>query len=219
MGRPRQHGDETRTALLDAAERIVEAHGVEGLSVRGVADAVGTTTRAVYTVFGSKDALLVALGARAFDLLASAVDALPVTDDPITDLVTAGAVAFREFAIEHPALFRVGVQHLSVPADLVTAFSAPATAALASLHARIGRVQDSGGIGARTVGDAAWQFHALCEGLAAFELRCSLPPEHARQMWADALRSLVTGWRLPTVGSDRVPGRRARTTVGRRTPA
>jgi AcrR family transcriptional regulator len=52
MGRPREHDQATAEALLDAAERTVQAAGLEGLSVRGVADDVGTTTRAVYSVFG-----------------------------------------------------------------------------------------------------------------------------------------------------------------------
>src|SRR5439155_11943550 len=41
-------------ALLDAAEELVQHSGVEARSVRAVADHVGTTTRAVYTVYGSK---------------------------------------------------------------------------------------------------------------------------------------------------------------------
>ena len=69
MGRPREHNEATATALLEAAERTVQAAGLEALSVRGVADDVGTTTRAVYTLFGSKDGLLVALGTRAFAML------------------------------------------------------------------------------------------------------------------------------------------------------
>jgi AcrR family transcriptional regulator len=197
MGRPRPHGEVTRRALLDAAERMVEADGVDALSVRKVAEAVGTTTRAVYTIFGSKDGLLGALGAHAFELLGAAVDGLPVTDDPVADLVAAGAVAFRGFAIEHPALFRIGVQRFSVPGDVAHAFIAAAQAALGSLHARIDRL-GSARTGERTVAEAAWEFHALCEGLAALELRPGPPAAHARQLWTRALRSLVLGWREPS---------------------
>ena len=66
MGRPREHDERTAERLLDAAERIVEAKGLDSLSVRVVAHATGTTTRAVYSLFGSKDGLVVALGKRAF---------------------------------------------------------------------------------------------------------------------------------------------------------
>ena len=212
MGRPRLHGDATRRALLDAAERILEAKGVEALSVRSVAEAVGTTTRAVYTIFGSKDGLLVALGAHAFDLLAAAVDAQPVTDDPVADLVGAGAVTFRGFAVTHPALFRIGVQRISVPAHVATTMSGPANAALRSLHVRIARLATSDGMGGRSLDDAAFEFHALCEGLAAVELRCALPPKRGASLWADALGSLVSGWGEPPTpagsSTDKPTGRR-----------
>jgi len=69
MGRRRIHDEATADALLDAAEAILEAEGLEALTVRRVADEVGTTTRAVYSSLGSKDALLTGLGMRAFDLL------------------------------------------------------------------------------------------------------------------------------------------------------
>lgn len=194
MGRPRLHDDHTRLALLDAAERIVETEGVERLSIRRVADEVDTTTRAVYSVFGSKDGLLIALGERAFALLGAAVDALPITDDPAADLVAAGAVVFRDFALQHPALFQVGVQRTALPADIAAGFSGAATTALGSLYARLDRLAAEGALGARLPSEAAWQFHALCEGLAALELRRLLPSQQARTYWSDALASLIRGW-------------------------
>src|SRR6266545_5393910 len=111
VGRPREHDEDTGSALLDAAERIVETDGVAGLSVRRVADEAGTSTRAVYTVFGSKEGLIVALGRRTFDWLASAVDELSVRDDPVEDLAEAGVRVFRRLVVNHPALFTIGVQH------------------------------------------------------------------------------------------------------------
>ena len=75
MGRPREHDQATATALLDMAERAVEADGLAALSVRAVAADTGTTTRAVYSLFGSKDGLVVALGVRAYELLDAAVAA------------------------------------------------------------------------------------------------------------------------------------------------
>src|SRR5512132_948470 len=96
MGRPREHDDATRTALLAAAERIVADGGPAALSVRAVADAAGTTTRAVYSLFGSKDGLLVqALARDAFEFLYTEIDGLEETGDPVSDLLDVGLVAFR----------------------------------------------------------------------------------------------------------------------------
>ena len=62
--------------------------------VRAVADEAGTTTRAVYSLFGSKDGLLTdALAQSAFEFLFTEIDALPVTDDPVSDLLDVGRVS------------------------------------------------------------------------------------------------------------------------------
>lgn len=194
MGRPRGHDAQTGAALLAAAERIVEADGPEALSVRRVAEEVGTTTRAVYSVFGSKEGLVTALGRRAFELLGSGIEALPHTADPAADLVEAGVTVFRRFAIEHPSLFRIGIQRTLTTPDVQAAFRPAASDALAGLAALVVRVEDSGQLGPRTVRDAMFEFHALCEGLAAVELRGLIGPERAEEIWRDALTALVRGF-------------------------
>jgi AcrR family transcriptional regulator len=193
MSRPKEHDERTAAALLDAAERIAEQDGPAALSVRRVANEINTTTRAVYSLFGSKDSLVTALGVRAFQLLGDAIDVLPRTTDPMTDLVQAG-LEFRRFALEHPALFRIGVQRLQVSGDSVRGFVDAANAALAELHARVRRLRDADQLGYRSVSVAAWEFHALCEGLAAIEARCIIDGAEAEGMWKDALSSLVAGW-------------------------
>lgn len=197
MGRPKEHDAATGVALLDAAERIVESEGLAGLSVRRVADEAGTTTRAVYAVFGSKEALVVALGRRAFDWLAGAMDELPSSDDPVKDLAEAGVQVFRRLVVEHPALFKLGVQHSEVPAELVQQFRAEAASALDQLHARFRPLEQRRLLGDRSISEAARQFHALCEGLAAIELRCVLPTGQEERTWRDALTSLIAGYSSP----------------------
>jgi AcrR family transcriptional regulator len=194
MGRPKQHDERIATALLDAAERIVAEGGLEALSVRPVATAIGASTRAVYSLFGSKDGLIVALGTRAFNLLSDGLDALPATDDPAGDLVQAGVIVFRRFALGHPALFRIGLVQAGVPTEIAHQFRGAQEQALGRLYARIGRLKNVGRLGTRDEPQAALEFHALCEGLAALEARCVLQPDEAEQKWRDALRALVAGW-------------------------
>jgi AcrR family transcriptional regulator len=194
MGRPREHDQRTAEALLDAAERIVTAEGVEALSVRRVADDVGTTTRAVYSLFGSKDGLLVALGARAFDMLGVAIRAMPRTTDPSADLIEAGVAVFRNFAVGHPSLFKIAVQRSIGSPGLSKEFAAAASAAFLGLLAHVARLETAGELGRRTVRDAATEFHALCEGLAALELRSQLTTGDNERIWRDALTALVIGF-------------------------
>lgn len=196
MARPRVHDEQTAQALLDAAEGLVAAGGLDALSVRKVAAAVGTTTRAVYSLFGSKDGLVVALGIRAFDLLRVAIDALPVSDDPARDLVDAGVMVFRGFALQHPALFQLGVQQLGVSAELVQGFHDAAEQALAGLERRVARLADAQQLGGRPRWEAVCAFHALCEGLAALESRGTFHDADTERIWRDALAALIAGWAI-----------------------
>jgi AcrR family transcriptional regulator len=198
MGRRRTHDEATAAALIDAAEEILDAEGLEGLSVRRVAARVGTTTRAVYGSLGSMDALLAGLGQRAFDLLGARIAALPRSADPAADLVAAGAIGFRQWALEHPALFRVGFRHqLTVPRDVSLRIGPSAQRTLSMLYELMSRMDDAGRLGGRTIEQAVWQFHALCEGLAIMDLRRGISEsgEETTPTWADALGALVGGWR------------------------
>jgi len=189
MGRPRRHDRDTANSLLDAAERIVEVDGVDRLTVRRVAEAAGTTTRGVYSVFGSKDGLVVALGRRAFDLLRDELEALPATGDPAADLVEAGLLVWRPFVLSHPALFEIAVQRAIPYPGLASEFRPAAAEAMAGLVRRVERLD----LGDRTPRDATRAFHALCEGLAALELRGMLPSGEEERAWRDALTALVAG--------------------------
>ena len=194
MGRPRTHADRTAQALLDAAERIVETEGVGALSVRHVAEAAGTTTRAVYSLYESKDGLVAALGRRAFAILRAGIETFPATDDPAADLVEAGVGVFRRFAVDHPSLFRVAVQRTLAGPGFATGFGAEAAEAMTGLEARVQRVADAGLLGGRTVREATRAFHALCEGLGALELRNMFPDGREEAVWRDALGALVAGF-------------------------
>lgn len=207
MGRPKEHDEATGAALLDAAERIVEADGMAELSVRRVAELAGTSTRAVYAVFGSKDGLIVALGRRAFDRLAAAMDELPAGDDPAMDLVESGVRVFRRLVVHHPALFKIGVQHNDVPAELIPQFRDEAANALARLHWRVQRLHERRPLDDRSISEATTQFHALCEGLAALELRGILASGQEEHIWRNALTALIAGISSPLERSPRSAAR------------
>src|SRR5688500_6656710 len=141
MPRPRTHTEETREALRAAAERLFEEGGPEALSVRAVARAVGTTTQAVYTLFGSRDALLVdALACRAFEILAAGLRDLPTTDDPTADLIEAGVGVFRQFVADHSALYRIAFQRVAPGLEPGPELVAARSAAFAGLQDRVRRV-------------------------------------------------------------------------------
>jgi AcrR family transcriptional regulator len=208
LGRRKEHDQETAAALLDAAERTIAQDGVDALSLREVARDAGTTTRAVYSLFGSKDGLLGALGVRAFNLLQREGEALATTDRPDADLVE-GALMFRRFALEHPALYEIAF-HRCDPA-VSPRYRAARLDALATLERRFEPLADADALGGRSVSDAAMQFALLCEGLAwGYELRGTPQPSDAERFWRSAAHALITGFATPAPRRPRRRDRRRR---------
>jgi AcrR family transcriptional regulator len=199
MGRPQEHDEHTRAALRAATERLVADGGVAAFSVRAVADQAGTTTRAVYSLFGSKDGLLVdALAQGAFDYLTEGIDALGDTDDPVADLIAVGVSVFRGLVCEHPALYRIAFQRIVPGFRAGPEVTAARQQAWARLTAKIQRLKDAGLLDHRPAAEAAVEFNAMLEGLANAELRgraLSLLPEGAEQeAWRSALATLIRGF-------------------------
>jgi AcrR family transcriptional regulator len=201
VGRPREHDEQTGAALRAAAERLVAAGGPEALTVRAVAEEGGTTTRAIYSIFGSKDGLVATLAEQAFELLGTGVDELPETDDPAGDLIEAGATVYRRFVREHPSLFRIAFQRIVPELTFGPELTDARARSWARLEAKVRRLQDAGLLGALSVNEAAVAFNAMCEGLANAELRGGtlreLPPGQHERAWRDAFEALVRGFNAP----------------------
>ncbi len=204
MARPNKHDATTREALLDAAEALLAGSGPDAVSVRTVADEIGASTRAVYSVFGSKSGLMGALAARGFQRLADLVNGLPVTDDPLADLAAAGPHAFRAFALASPHLFRITFDQISE--DIYAQPNAyPALfASYRALATRFNRGLDLGVLTQRPVVELVFMYHSLCCGLAANELSCQPPPVGSNfwkivdgvdfaAIWTTALTAFVQG--------------------------
>jgi AcrR family transcriptional regulator len=190
MGRRRIHGDHTRRALLAAAEALIARDGVSAVSVRSVADAVGTSTRAVYSVFGSKEALLRGLAIHALELLMEAIDAIPLTADPIADLQAGIFLGFRPFALEHPDLFRLGFLWPPVRPD--ASVMEANLSAFSQLTMRIERAQAAGLLPHRAPIELALELAAVANGLAASELY-GMPPDVADRVWNDTIGDVLRG--------------------------
>lgn len=97
------HGD-LRASLLETAMRMLEAG--EPFSLRALAREAGVSPTAPYRHFTDRDALESALAAQGLrDLRADLTEgrALPASPEDLAEL----AVAYVEFALRRPALFRL----------------------------------------------------------------------------------------------------------------
>src|SRR3954471_6358270 len=93
-----------RETLLEAALRLLEAREPGALRIRDLSEAVGKSTMAVYTHFGSKQALLEQLYLYGFSRLEEQLKAVPSASSRQQELV-AFALAYREFALDNEALY------------------------------------------------------------------------------------------------------------------
>jgi AcrR family transcriptional regulator len=112
--RDRYHHGDLRHALLEAALDLVNSQGVEAFSLREAAREVGVSPAAAYRHFADKAALLQALALDGMGRLALAMEkaierAPGAPGTPARAAAELGAVgeAYVEFAVRHPAHFRV----------------------------------------------------------------------------------------------------------------
>ncbi len=85
---------------------MLEASGPEALRARGLTAEIDASTQAIYTLFGGMPGLLEALVADGFLRLASHVEALPETDDPVADFFARGG-AYCDWALTNPQCYRL----------------------------------------------------------------------------------------------------------------
>ena len=106
MGRPKLHNDEVRRKLLSQAIILLEGEGPAAVRARRVASDAGTSTAALYELFGAKAGLIRAVFFEGFAALQAALAAVPTTDDARRDLIALLATD-RAFAVARPMLFEV----------------------------------------------------------------------------------------------------------------
>jgi AcrR family transcriptional regulator len=99
------HGD-LRAACVRAAMELLEESGETALSLRAVARRAGVSPAAPYRHYADREALVSAVAAVGYRELAerlAAAHASPSTPEQIASV----AVAYVQFALERPALFRI----------------------------------------------------------------------------------------------------------------
>jgi AcrR family transcriptional regulator len=100
------HGDALRVAMLDAAGALLHSEGPQALTTRRLADAVGTSTQAIYTLFGGKEGIVRAMYREGFDRLEQCLADVPSGEPPPEYLLGLGR-AYRTAALRSPHYYDV----------------------------------------------------------------------------------------------------------------
>jgi AcrR family transcriptional regulator len=155
------HGD-LRAALVRAALEVLEESGSAEISLRAVARRAGVAPSAPYRHYADREALLSAVAAVGYRELAESLAAAhPAPTAP--DDLAAVAVAYVQFALRRPALFRV---MFGEPCDRDSAERVAATEAISAYVAAIVR-EAFPGADPDALATAVW---ALVHGLAFLHL-------------------------------------------------
>jgi AcrR family transcriptional regulator len=96
----------TSAQILRAGRRILDREGIDGVSMRAVADAVGLTPMAIYRHFDSRAALLNALADEGFEALAAKLAATRLEGPVETRLMQLGEV-FVEHALKFTHMYEL----------------------------------------------------------------------------------------------------------------
>jgi AcrR family transcriptional regulator len=201
MGRPQEHGEETRRLLLEEAGRLLAEEGAEAVTVRRLARQVGTTTRAVYSLFGNKQGLLSAMYREGADTMVRLHEAVPSATGPIEEILPL-ALAYRDAALAQPNLYGL-IFERSVPGFTPSREDAEyARRSLLRVYEAVVRFAEQGFFGDRDPRAITGELWAMVHGLTSLELQGRLgPPETAKERWLDAVPALVTGLMRPREGS------------------
>lgn len=168
-----------RERLIELARRGVEESGPEALRARALTAEVGTSTQAIYTLFGGMQGLLAAIVADGFSEFANFTGVVPESEDAVADFFAKGAT-YSAWALAHPQLYRLmygltggELRHhagLEVSAAGTVANSPEAQRALDVLVNSMRRVVESGRIDPVDPMIAAGQFLSATHGYVLLEI-------------------------------------------------
>lgn len=96
-----------RDELLAVAERLLQANGYAGFSLRQVAEETGYTPTTIYRHFKDRDDLLSTVLDTWFARFAAALDAADRSATDPRGRLMAQSAAYIRFAVQHPAVYRV----------------------------------------------------------------------------------------------------------------
>lgn len=175
-----------RTELIETAARVIAEDGLAGLSLRRLAREVGTSTMAIYTHFGSMDAVRRGVRREGFARLAAHLDGVAETADPVADLAVLGTAYYLN-ATANPNLYRTMFMEQPVDGDDAEV----GLDTFARLVAGVDRCIRAGRFAADDPVAVATELWAMIHGIVTLQLSGLLSAERAIATFAESGRKLI----------------------------
>ncbi|MGC4175466.1 TetR/AcrR family transcriptional regulator [Demequina sp.] len=105
--RPDSGTTDVRAAILGAATALFKERGVDGLSMRQIANEIGYSATTIYLHFEDKDALMLAVCSAGFEEFGATLEAAARSAASPLDGIRASGDAYVRFALNNPMLYDV----------------------------------------------------------------------------------------------------------------
>ena len=177
----------TAEAVLNTAAGMLETDGVQGFSMRGLADALGVAVTSIYWHVGGRDKLFDSLVDRLLDEMAH----LPATGATAVDRIASLARAQRRLLIERQHLLAIAHERDKTPRLFL-----PIQQALATELAELGVIGTDAALVLRAI-----EVHVISSAVMQFSaVRGEKHDEEDPSLWADDWpdQALVTALQAPT---------------------
>nr|WP_090344159.1 TetR family transcriptional regulator [Mycolicibacterium malmesburyense] len=177
----------TADAILDTAAKMIELHGVDGFTMRRLADQLGVAVTSIYWHVGGRDKLFDALVNRLLDEMAH----LPVVGDTPVDRIASLAHAQRRALINRQHLLAIAHERDQTPRLFL-----PVQQALAAQLAELGVTGHEAALVLRSV-----EVHVISSAVMQFSaVRGEKHDEEDPSLWTDDWpdRALVEALQSPT---------------------
>jgi AcrR family transcriptional regulator len=180
-----------------AARRMLDKEGTEGVSMRGVARAIGVTPMAIYRHYPDRASLLNALADEGFEELAARLGGRKLSGS-IQQRLTRMMEIYLEHALQNPRLFelmfikpREGAR--TFPGDFKAGRSPTANLLVEVVQSGM----DSGYFRKGDAWEIVFEMGALSHGLLLLYLggRMAVPPAHFRAFYRRSFRRFIHGIR------------------------
>ncbi len=173
--------------ILDTAARLIELHGVEAFTMRGLAEQLGVAVTSIYWHVGGKDKLFDSVVDRLIGQMAN----LPIEGDTAVERIASLARSQRSALIERQHLLRIAHERDRTPMLFL-----PIQQRLAALLAELGVTGTDAALVLRAV-----QVHVISSAVMQFSaIRGAKHEEEDPSLWTDDWpdRALVEALRSPT---------------------
>lgn len=204
VGRPRMYDEALRERLIEEARSMLSSDGYHGVSLRVLTRNVGTSTNAVYTLFGSKEALMAEGVVRDLEEKLGSKDYGSHSEDVKADLLEF-ARTYRKHATDDPRTFHgtfEAMEEARRPGSLtdrinpeVKTISSKLYEPIFELCERIAAELPDLNLEPRHMATALW---AVIHGFIGLEIAGALPvdSEESELLFDKSIEAMYLGWTM-----------------------